>query len=138
MNVDIFQKIGGRKFVVSIVAMIVGGAVDVFGPKGLSIEFMSLLVSVVGIFSGANAIVTRGTTTIGKLVGTTPPSAPEPTTEPEAPALNLPPGSIKLIEGKDIGGQLDRIETMLEAVAGSVGATNNLLLAAMKQPGNQS
>jgi hypothetical protein len=53
----IFEKLGGRKFVLALVVIVVGTLVQMFGKNGLSTEFVGLLVGITGIFGAANAAV---------------------------------------------------------------------------------
>ena len=54
-----FDKIGGRKFVMGIVLIVAGGAVDVLSPNGLSVNLLGLMTAIYAAFSATNAIVTN-------------------------------------------------------------------------------
>lgn len=52
---EIINKFGGRKVIVTMLAMIVGSLVHVFSSKGLTVEYATLLGSLVGMFKVGNA-----------------------------------------------------------------------------------
>ncbi len=52
------DQLGGRKFLLSLIVIAAGIAVAVASPKGLTTEVTALLLGVLGVFSGANALVT--------------------------------------------------------------------------------
>lgn len=54
-----FEKLGGRKFVLSLLVIAVGTAVQILSPNGVTSEFVALLVGVAGVFGAANAVVTN-------------------------------------------------------------------------------
>jgi hypothetical protein len=51
---DILQRLGGRKFLMSLIVIGVGIALDIKAPNGLSATMAGFLVSLVGMFSVAN------------------------------------------------------------------------------------
>ncbi len=46
--------LGGRKFILTLIAMAVGAAIELKGPHGLSGQMAALLTALVGAFSVAN------------------------------------------------------------------------------------
>lgn len=54
----ITEKLGGRKFLLAIIAIAVGTLIEIKGAHGLSANMAGLLAGVVGLFGAANAIVT--------------------------------------------------------------------------------
>lgn len=54
---SLFDKIGGRKFVLTIFILIIGALIDVFGKNGLSQNMVALLVGASTVFGVANAAV---------------------------------------------------------------------------------
>lgn len=55
----IFEAIGGRKFIMSLVLIAVGTLVELKTDRGVSASFAGLLVGILGTFSAANAFVTK-------------------------------------------------------------------------------
>lgn len=53
----IIEAIGGRKAFMSLLTVLLGTVVEFVKPGGLSESYVMLLVGIVGIFSGANALV---------------------------------------------------------------------------------
>lgn len=56
---SIFDKIGGRKFVMALVLIVAGALVDVLAPNGLSVNLMGLMTAVYAAFTASNAFVTN-------------------------------------------------------------------------------
>lgn len=55
---DILQKLGGRKFIMAIIAIGAGMYLEMMTPHGLSVNMTGLLVGLVGAFSAANYMAT--------------------------------------------------------------------------------
>lgn len=53
------EKIGGRKFVLTMIVIAVGTAVQILSPHGVTDAFVALLVGVSAAFGATNAIVSR-------------------------------------------------------------------------------
>lgn len=53
------QKLGGRKFLMALVCVGAGVAVDILSPNGLSAELAGLMAAIVATFSAANFAVTK-------------------------------------------------------------------------------
>lgn len=53
----LIEAIGGRKAFMSLLTVLLGTVVEFVKPGGLSESYVMLLVGIVGIFSGANALV---------------------------------------------------------------------------------
>jgi hypothetical protein len=54
----LFDKLGGRKFVLTLIVIAVATAVQILSPTGVTEAFSALLVGVTGVFGAANAFVT--------------------------------------------------------------------------------
>lgn len=54
-----FDNLGGRKFIMGIVVMLIGAAIEVNSANGLSTEMAALITMVYATFSASNAIVTN-------------------------------------------------------------------------------
>lgn len=55
----ITEKLGGRKFLLAMIAVVVGAAIELTTARGLTTNMAGLLVGVIGMFGAANALVTR-------------------------------------------------------------------------------
>lgn len=53
----LIEIVGGRKAFMSLLTVLLGTVVEFVKPGGLSESYVMLLVGIVGIFSGANALV---------------------------------------------------------------------------------
>jgi uncharacterized membrane protein required for colicin V production len=53
------QKLGGRKFLMALICVSAGVAVDILSPNGLSAELAGLMAAIVAAFSAANYAVTK-------------------------------------------------------------------------------
>jgi len=62
----LIEALGGRKATMSLVTLLLGTAVEFVKPGGLSESYVMLLVGVVGIFSGANALVSWKGLSVGE------------------------------------------------------------------------
>jgi len=54
-----FQRLGGRKFLLAIIVIGVGTAVEIVTERGVSANFAALLGGIVAAFSAANFAVSR-------------------------------------------------------------------------------
>jgi hypothetical protein len=54
-----FDKMGGRKFIMGLIVMIIGLAIELKSDKGLSTEMAALMTMIYATFSASNAIVTN-------------------------------------------------------------------------------
>lgn len=55
---SIFDKLGGRKFVMALLVVIIAGIIDTFGKNGLTTNMIALLGTIYATFSASNAFVT--------------------------------------------------------------------------------
>lgn len=53
----LIEMLGGRKSFIALLALLLGTVVEFVKPDGLSESYVMMLASIVGIFSGANALV---------------------------------------------------------------------------------
>ncbi len=58
MNITWLDKLGGRKFVLTIIVIVVGTAVQLLSPGGCNPSYASLLIGICAAFSAANSVVT--------------------------------------------------------------------------------
>lgn len=84
---SIFDKIGGRKFVMAIVVIIVAALIDALGKNGLSTNMIAILGTVYATFSASNAFVTSKAQQLAAPTGEEPQQVPPPPppAQPEAP-----------------------------------------------------
>lgn len=81
----LIEAIGGRKAFMSLLTVLLGTIVEFVKPGGLSESYVMLLVGIVGIFSGANALVSWKGMNVGDGAGV--PTA-EQTAAPPAPSAS--------------------------------------------------
>lgn len=76
----LIEAIGGRKAFMSLLTVLLGTVVEFVKPGGLSESYVMLLVGIVGIFSGANALVSWKGMSVGdgSQSSPTPEAAPAP------------------------------------------------------------
>lgn len=55
---SIFDKVGGRKFIASLVVLGIAAAIEIYGKSGLSTNMAGLLAAVYATFSASNAFTT--------------------------------------------------------------------------------
>lgn len=102
MNLD---NMGGRKFLMAIVMLLVGAAIEVAGKNGLSVNMAGLMAALYTAFSASNAIITN------KQLAAQSNSEPEqeaPPPPPQAPTLSLD-------EAKQAFGQIDQAFSRMQA-----------------------
>lgn len=113
------EKMGGRKFLTTLFAMVVGGYLEVKGPNGLSMEMATLLIGLVGSFSVSNFLSLRSALAssngrrkeiaegTGQVAGEGP-SDPEKIEElpQEVPAVDMSQNDAELQQLKQTVGQL--------------------------------
>lgn len=110
-----FEKIGGRKFVLSVLSMLLGVGVVLAG-KPLTFELTGLIVGILAAFTGGNVMVSKAAINSngGKVAETSDVDISEPSQE-------VPTNSE----------QLNRIEATVNQIALSTANTNKLLVAAI-------
>jgi uncharacterized iron-regulated membrane protein len=69
----IIEALGGRKSFMALLTVLLGTVVEFVKPGGLSESYVMLLVGIVGIFSGANALVSWKGMTVGEEAAKAPP-----------------------------------------------------------------
>jgi len=55
------EALGGRKFLLTLLTLAVGTAVQILSPHGVTTEFAALLVGLTTAFGAANALITSAT-----------------------------------------------------------------------------
>lgn len=132
---SLVEWLGGTKFALSLVSLAVGVGVHVLSAKGLTTELMTLLVTISGGYSLANAMITRksieaeGAATISELAEGAPPVDLSPVLtsckEVEVALGQLANAATGLAKKED----LDGLSESLEKIAGMLANTNKLLAA---------
>ncbi len=61
---SIFEKLGGTKMSLSILAILVGAAIELLTPRGVSPSFAGLLAGIVAAYGAANAVITNRTSSL--------------------------------------------------------------------------
>lgn len=122
------NMIGGRKFVLAVLAIGIGSWVQIAGANGVSESFAALLIGIVAAFGASNAFVTTkmGPQPAEPAVQAEPPPAPEP----EEPASE-PSQNDQLIDVlQRMTGRLDQLESALLSMGDAVGKATKLAQAA--------
>jgi hypothetical protein len=124
MENNIFTKIGGRKFVIALVAVAAGLVVELAG-KGLSPTLAGFLVAVVGAFSVTNMSVSKK--------GLEQSASPAPSSTELQP--DLTPQLVELQSTvQALQSQVDTSQETLGAIGQAVGNTQKLLQAIIQNP----
>ena len=92
---SIFDKIGGRKFIMALVVIIVAAVIDALGKNGLSTNMIAILGTVYATFSASNAFVTSRAQQLVAQPAEEPQAAtpPEPPAQPQGPTVqDIMPG----------------------------------------------
>lgn len=90
---NFLDAIGGRKFAATLLALALGTGVELLKDGGLGEAYVMLLVGAIGVFSGANALVSWR----GMEVGAKPASEP----------AELPPTQSEVEHLKTVAGEAD-------------------------------
>lgn len=108
-KVKLFDRVGGRKFVLTLIVIAVGTAIEMCTERGVSTGFVGLLVGVLTVFSAGNVAVTR------KALG----QAPLPLAPTETQALDISP---LLDKQQEQEARLQSMGTALENISKVVSA----------------
>ena len=114
-----FEKIGGRKFIFSLVALIVGTVVELKTERGISANFVALLVGVSGAFITGNALVTNKAISSGLGDGA-------PSNE------GAEPNAVSQDDIAEMKAQLSKSSELLENVGASVANVQKMAAAILK------
>lgn len=121
------EKLGGTKFIMTVVAMGIGTAVEVLKPSGLGATFAGLLAGLVATYGVANTFITN------KALGLPDHgAAPEPVAEPVA-TLN-PVQTDYIVQAlNDLSGMQAKQGELILNIAETSTNTNKLLAGALNQ-----
>jgi hypothetical protein len=106
------ERLGGRKFVLTILVLGLATAVELLTTRGITQWFAGLLIGLVGVYGASNVAITRK-------------------------ALMASEGAVEAEPAEDNGVVLSRLETLeqkSEMVANAVSTTNQLIMQAMNGP----
>jgi len=118
---SLIEKLGGRKFVLAMIAVAVGTAIEVTTTRGVSGSFAGLLAGIVAAFGAANAVITNRAMSVEA-------DASEPVGE-LTPAVDLSPINNELAAVKDIQGRQGQV---IEQLAQGLSNNNKLVTALFK------
>lgn len=122
MEPTMFDKIGGRKFALTIIILLFGSLIEAFGKNGLSANMIALLLGAGGIFGVANAATTI------KQLGQ--PASQDETPAPEQQAPAQPMVGPEHIEA--VAGQVEQLRAELETQAEALSTATKLLKVLMQ------
>lgn len=117
-NQDVLSRLGGRKFVAFVLALVTCTLAAGLMPGGLTTELASAIVGLVAVFSGANAM-----STIQAIKGG---ASQQGQQQQQDSQLEPPPAALDNAE------QLDRIEAALTATQQAVLSVQQLLVKAIE------
>lgn len=120
-----FEKVGGRKFVLSLILILVGAAVELFTTRGITMAFAGLLGTILATFSATNMVITNKGIELKKSEG-----------EATEGSQVIPPPSD--IDVEAIAGKVtEKLAPLNEAIVGLQQATlnNGKLIAALLSKG---
>lgn len=94
-----FEALGGRKFLMTLLVMAAGVAIEIFGPNGMSATMASFMGGLVAIFAGSNAMITSKSISAsgGESVDSTPEATPSGPDKVDQLAAQLDPMLGKLL-----------------------------------------
>lgn len=123
---NIFDYLGGRKFILSLILIIVGAVIELKTDRGVSTAFAGLLVGILTAFSASNAFTT---TKMGAGADDSIPQSNVPVPDPK---------SLQAIEDvqkaiKEINGQLESAGQTLVTMATAVSNQNKIISATMQK-----
>lgn len=113
-----FDKIGGRKFIMGIVVMLVGAAIEMNRADGLSTEMAALITMIYATFSASNTLVTNKQLSVQTSEGpATLAPIPQPEEQPESATANTEVDQIKQ--------QLDQLGPLLSQFGSELASLKN-------------
>ncbi len=126
----LIEAIGGRKAFMSLLTVLLGTVVEFVKPGGLSESYVMLLVGIVGIFSGANALVSWKGMNVGEQQQ--PAAAPsiEPTPAPSASEVDELRTAV-INEFTRIDGELTSVRAEQSTQADALQKATKLISAAL-------
>jgi hypothetical protein len=114
----IFDKIGGRKFIASIIVLGVAAAIEIYSKNGLSTNMAGLLAAVYATFSASNAL-----TTVKSL-----------NSEQQAPQVNLAAAVQPLVPiMNQVGAELAAIKAQQEQQLSSLGTVQKAVVSLLQK-----
>lgn len=117
------DRFGGRKFLALLLTLALGTAAELLAPKGLSANFVYLLLGMYGLFTAGNVGITMKslgqlpTLTQGPDLTTSSPDDVQPNPPPEQASVDLTP----------VTESLSRLEAGLSQVVGAIPPQNQAL-----------
>lgn len=138
---SIFDKIGGRKFVMAIVVIIVAALIDALGKNGLSTNMIAILGTVYATFSASNAFVTSKAQQLAAPTGEEPQQAPPPA-QPEAPVQPQGPTVQDIMPGltnalNTVGSEIQSMKDQYVQTTQQLNTLQKAVVKLMQQQGPQ-
>ena len=125
------EKLGGTKFLMTLIAMGIGTAVEILKPTGLGPTFAGLLAGLVATYGVANTMITN------KALATMPDLGEEPVAQPEVKQESATPN---LVQADYVAQALQDLSNMqakqgelILNIAETSTNTNKLLAGALNQ-----
>lgn len=112
----LIEAIGGRKAFMSLLTVLLGTIVEFVKPGGLSESYVMLLVGIVGIFSGANALVSWKGMSVGDGSGVPSPEPPASGASETAELQTAVVNEVARIDG-DMASMRAELATQAEGLA---------------------
>lgn len=113
-----FEKLGGRKFLLTLIVIGVGTAIELLTTRGVSTGFVSLLVGVLGVFSASNVAITNKAINQAPAADGTPSPSAIDTSLIEAEIAMLKANQDQLQSNLGVFGQA--LETMRKLIAAAL------------------
>lgn len=112
-----FDKIGGRKFIASLIVMGVAAAIEIYGKNGLSTNMAGLLGAIYATFSATNAFTTVKTASSEQPAGAATPPPPDiaQAIQPLVPVMNQVGSELAAIKAQQEQ-QLSALTTIQKAI----------------------
>lgn len=124
MDSSLMDKLGGRKFLLSLVVLLIGTGVQLYAKSGVTEAFVALLLGALGVFNAANTVVSRAALKVANADSPAPEEAAEPPPAViDAQALDSLAGRVNAIEA-----QVGQHQSALITLGNAVDTVNKRLL----------
>lgn len=107
----VIEALGGRKSFMSLLTVLLGTVVEFVKPGGLSESYVMLLVGIVGVFSGANALVSWRGMSVGQEQPSAEPAGASKVEELQTAVIN----EVTRLDG-EVAGLKQELATQAEAL----------------------
>lgn len=132
---SIFDKIGGRKFIMALVVIIVAAIIDALGKNGLSTNMIAILGTVYATFSASNAFVTSKAQQLVAQPAEEPQTAAPPA-QPQGPTVqDIMPGLTNALN--TVGSELQAMKDQHTQTTQQLNTLQKAVVKLMQQQGPQ-